>query len=177
MMAKILERLKTVDVRFYVVVIIVASLAWASQSYMQLQAQKDLEAELSGQGGVVGAVTSDLEKKSIDALLDVNQLVTTLGTALLGGVFYLLFESRRGFAWIQRKWAVVVGVLLVSVSIYYGYVAENFVIWTLTYGNPPFMGPICTSAEHIHFYTFLLSVIFFADFIFHNLPEELSHET
>jgi len=168
-MEKLSERLKTVDVRFYILVIIVGSLAWASQSYMQSRAQKDLEA----QGGVAGAVDSDLVQKSFDALLDANQQVTTLGTALLGGVFYLLFDGRKGLAWRQRKWAVVAGVLLVSVSIFYGYVADSFIVWTLAWGNPAAMGPIYNSAERIHFYTFLLGVIFFADFIFHNLPKEV----
>lgn len=171
-MAQLSERLKTKALGFYVVVVVVAILAWAGQSYMNHRAEVDLAA----QGGIAGQVAErmdGLQAKTLDAFLDVNQQVTTLGTALLGGVFYLLFNSGKGFAWKQRKWAAVMGVLFVAISIFFGYVAYIFVIAALGNGNPDATASKSYWAEQAHFYTFLLGVVFFADFVFHNLPNEV----
>jgi hypothetical protein len=158
------------DIGFYLVVIVVAALAWAFENHMSVQAYNEIVA----QGGVSGTVITQLDAvqtKEFDAFLDLNQQVTTLETALMGGVFYLLFNSRKGSAWRHRRSALI-GSLLVSISIYFGFVSYSYFIVTLQNGNPDPTTGLTRVAQQAHFYTFLLGVIFFANFIFHNLPEE-----
>jgi len=60
---------------------------------------------------------------------------------------------------------------MVSASIFFGYVAYIFVIAMLRDGTPDVTVSKPHWAQQAHFYTFLIGVIFLADFIFHNLPE------
>lgn len=163
------------DYGFYVAVILLAVLAWAGQSYMQWLATRQIQA----QGGVAGPVLdrlNGLESKELDAFLEINRLLTTLGTALLGGIFYLLFDSGKTLMLKQRKWAAILGLLFVSTSIFFGYVAYTFVIAMLRDGGADVTVSKPHWAQQAHFYTFLLGVTFLADFLFHNLPEDRKSE-
>src|ERR1700758_5258337 len=106
------------DVGFWAVIVLVGILAWRFENQMNLQAYKQLIAN-GGIGGTVITQLDSLQAKELDAFLDLNQQVTTLETALMGGVFYVLFNSSRGSAWKHRSSALM-GALLVSVSIYFG---------------------------------------------------------
>lgn len=168
-MAHLSQRLRA-DVGFYIVVIVVAILAWTFEGYMN---RRDLQ-QLESQGGLgPDAVTQldSVQAKELDAFLDLNQQVTTLGTALLGGVCYLLFNSSKGSVWKKRKSAVA-GALLISVSIFFGFVSYSYLIGRLQDGNPDPTVGATRLAQQVHFYTFLLGVVFFANFMFHNLPKE-----
>jgi len=152
----------------YGVVALVALMSWESQDFM-----KRLEAHrLAMQGGIAGVVVdslSDLQTKQLDAYLELNRLLTTLGTTLLGAVFFLMFNSK--FTWKSRTWSAMLGTLSISVSIFFSYVAYLFFIASLGDGTPDVTGSLPHLAQQAHFYTFLLGVVFFADFIFHNLPQ------
>jgi hypothetical protein len=165
-----LSKILTRDVGFWFVIIVVAIVAWSFENHMSLQAYK----QLVSQGGIGGAVITQLDSlqtKELDAFLDLNQQVTTLETALMGGVFYVLFNSPKGSLW-RHRGSALMGALLISVSIYFGFVSYSYFIVTLQNGNPDPTTGLTRMAQQAHFYTFLLGVIFFANFIFHNLPEE-----
>ena len=79
-------------------------------------------------GWVVVEKLSDVETKQLDAYLELNRLLTTLGTTMLGAVFFLMFDSSRKLVWKRRWWAAFLGTLFTSVSIFFGYVAYLFFI-------------------------------------------------
>jgi hypothetical protein len=155
----------------YAVVMLVAVGSWVSQNYMTKVATQQLIQINRGIKGVVVDKLSDLQAKQLDAYLELNRLLTTLGTTLLGAVFFLIFSEKR-LVWRQRSWAAMLGTLFVSVSIFFGYVAYLFFISTLQNGQPDVTVSMPHWAQQAHFYTFLFGVVFFADFIFHNLPKE-----
>ena len=176
-MTRLFQSIRVSDLVWYVVVILVAILSWESQSFMQHLANKQLQAQ--AQVGVVGESSVNLsavQTKQFDAYLELNRLLTTLGTTLLGAVFFLLFNSSRRLVWKRRRWAAFLGALFIAVSIFFGYVAYLSFILMLQNGNPLDVTIYMPHwAQQAHFYTFLLGVIFLADFIFHNLPEGVAH--
>jgi hypothetical protein len=169
------RRPRIMDFGFYIIVIIVGTGAWASQSYMQSLAQK----QILSRGGIVGPELkhlTDLQSEQLGAYFELNRLLTTLATTLLGAVFFFLFGGRKANAWEQHWWAAVLGVLLVCVSIFFGYVAYLIVIAMLREGTFDLGSYTPYWAQWAHFYTFLAGVIFFADFAYHNLIKEHRHE-
>jgi hypothetical protein len=165
------------DFGFYIVVVSVAILAWQSQSWMTSLSQRQLREQ--SQAGIVGTALTQLDniqERQLDAYLEVNRLLTTFGTTLLGALGFLLFGQQKVGTWNRHRWAVLLGVLCVAISIFFGYVAYLFIlsmlrdgIFDLTSSNPHW-------AQQAHFYTFLAGVIFLADFVFHNLTEEGGRE-
>lgn len=159
------------DFKFYLVAVAVTALAWGTQASMQYFAAK----ELLLQNGILGEDISTLTSaasKQLDAFLEINRLLTTLATALLGASFYLLVDDKKALAWQQRRWAAFVGAIFIAVSIFFGYVAYLFVIAMLRDGKSDVTLSLPHWAQQAHFYTFLAGVIFMADFIFSNLPKE-----
>jgi hypothetical protein len=126
-------------------------------------------------GGIVGTALTQLnnvQERQLDAYLEVNRLLTTFGTTLLGALGILLFGQHKSSTWERHRWAATLGALCVAISIFFGYVAYLFIlsmlrdgIFDLTSSNPHW-------AQQAHFYTFLVGVVLFADFIFHNLTKE-----
>lgn len=166
--ARLLEVPRLRELLVYAVVAFVAIMSWESQDFMKRSAAH----QLTLQGGIAGVVVeklSDVQTKQFDAYLELNRLLTTLGTTLLGAVFFLMFNSK--FVWKRRTWAAILGTLSISVSIFFSYVAYLFFIASLGDGAVDVTVSLPHWAQQAHFYTFLLGVVFFADFIFHNLPQ------
>jgi hypothetical protein len=172
------------DFGFYIVVIFVAIVSWWTQSYMASVAQRQLTRQ-APKDGIFGAVVpvtelTNVQERQLDAYLEVNRLLTTFGTTLLGALGFLLFGQQKAGTWKRHRWAAFLGALFVAVSIFFGYVAYLFVLQKLEnlvqpYEPNPSFNLIVSSphwAQQAHFYTFLAGVIFLADFVFHNLTKE-----
>jgi hypothetical protein len=160
------------DLAFYIVVFLIAIVAWESQKYMYSTGEKIILQQSVAAGGVVGEVLSQcngVQKQQIDAYLEVNRLLTTLGTTLLGAVFYLLSGGVEKFEWKCRRWAAITGMIFVAISIFFGYVAYSFMISVLQDGRCDVSTLYPHWAQQAHFYTFFLGVVFFADFTYCNL--------
>lgn len=160
------------DFGFYIVVLFIAAVAWESQSYMYTAGERRILTENGGVAGEVVDQCSGVQTQQIGAYLEINRLLTTLGTTLLGAVFYLLFSGGKTLAWKRRKWAAMLGTIFVAVSIFFGYVAYLFIISILQNGNCDISRSYPHWAQQAHFYTFLLGVVFFADFTYRNLTRE-----
>jgi hypothetical protein len=174
-MAETSRRRFVTEFGFYIVVLFVAIVAWESQSYMYRAGEKILIEK----GGIAGEAVdhcSGIQTQQIDAYLEINRLVTTLGTTLLGAVFFLLFRGSKTLAWKRRRWAALLGTLFVAVSIFFGYVAYLFIISILQDGICDISTSYPHWAQQAHFYTFLLGVVFFADFTYRNLTPEDNSE-
>ena len=171
-----MQRPRIGDFGFYIIVIAVAAIAWLSQSKMTSLSQRRLQEEAGGIVGTARTKLDNVQERQLDAYLEVNQLLTTFGTTLLGGLGFLLFAQQKERTWARHRWAALSGVLCVAISIFFGYVAYSFIlsmlrdgIFDLTSSNPHW-------AQQAHFYTFLAGVVLFADFIFHNLTKESGRE-
>jgi hypothetical protein len=157
---------------FYVVIVLIAVLAWESQKYMYAEGEREMSQSGDGVVGEVHDKCTGVQTQQIDAYLEINRLLTTLGTTLLGAVFYLLFSSGKTLAWKQRRLAALLGTIFVAVSIFFGYVAYLFIISILQDGRCDISSYYPHWAQQAHFYTFFLGVVFFADFTYRNLASE-----
>lgn len=152
---------------FYVCAIGLAIASWYVQGWIWSNSELATNT-------ILGPVTpfSDTIKQAVEAYLEVNRLLTTLATTVLGALGFVLFRGGTLSARTPRLWAAMVGALLVAVSIFFGYVAYNFLIAVLQTGSIDFNAPTSQPlirAQQIHFYTFLVGIIFLADFVFHNV--------
>jgi hypothetical protein len=171
-MAPLTLRLRISDFGFYIVVLLIATATWQGQRYMYAAGEREI---VTANGGVAGEVVSDcngVETQQINAYLEINRLLTTLGTTVLGAVFFLLFNGGKSPNWKRRQWAAMCGAVFVAVSIFFGYVAYLFIISILQNGSCDISRSYPHWAQQAHFYTFLLGVIFFADFTYSNLRTE-----
>jgi hypothetical protein len=158
------------SVGFYLIVVALAAIAWQTQKDMTTISQRFLES----QGGVAGAsvVLDNIKERQLDAYLEMNRLLTTLGTTLLGALGFLLFGREKGAPLTQHRWAAFLSVFCVAISIFFGYVAYLFILSMLANGLFDLTSLNVHWAQQAHFYTFLAGVVFFADFAFCNLKGE-----
>lgn len=173
-----IPRLKLGGFGFYIIVGLISILVWQTQSYMTSLSERRLRQQ--AQGGVVGSSPTQLDsvqERQLDAYLELDRLLTTFGTTLLGALGFLLFGWQRAGSWTQHRWASYLGVLCVATSIFFGYVAYLFVLWMLrNTADPDFTSLSPHWAQQAQFYTFLAGVLFLADFVFYNLNQEVARE-
>jgi hypothetical protein len=170
-MADTSPRIRFKDFGFYIVVFLIAVVAWEGQTRMYKVGESAILAEGQNNGGIVGEILSQcsgVENQQIQAYMEINRLLTTLGTTLLGAVFYLLSGGTK-FVWTCRRWAALTGMIFVAISIFFGYVAYSFIISVLHEGRCDVSTLYPHWAQQTHFYTFFLGVVFFADFTYCNL--------
>lgn len=168
-MAETSSRIKFEDYAFYVVVFFIALATWGTQTYMKSRGEEIVRQQSGGVYGDPDTVCKVPQKQEMDAFLEVNRLLTTLGTTLLGAVFYLLSSGSEKIDYKQRRWAAVAGMTFVAISIFFGYVAYSFFISVLQDGTCDVTSSYPHWAQQAHFYTFLLGVIFLGDFTYCNL--------
>jgi len=122
---------------------------------------------------------SPLQDKQMSAFLEMNRLLITLATSLLGAIGFLLANKREGQS-ARALWAALASAVCVGLSLYFGYRAYEDIIQMLQPPYPAFdlTGPLVSWDRYAHFFTFLLGVFFFFDFAFHEVSKskEDSHE-
>jgi hypothetical protein len=114
--------------------------------------------------------------RQLDAFLEMNRLLITLGTALLGATGFLLVNGHKMEAGSRALWTAFLSAVCVGLSVFFGYLVYLSVLWMLEsqffdLNNPRVLWP-----RQAHFYSFLLGVVFFTDFAFHQLREEQERE-
>jgi len=93
------------DFGFYIIVIVTAALAWESQNYMTVESQR---LQKQSQDGILGeklTQLNDVQQRQLDAYLEVNRLLTTFGTTILGALGFVLFGRERARTWTRHRWA------------------------------------------------------------------------
>jgi hypothetical protein len=147
---------------FYFGAIVLAAVVWRIEHYLQ--------------SGPSIYLATPIQDKAVDAFLEMNRLLTTLATTLLGAMGLLLFGGFRGRSCSRELWAAIAGAVSVSLSIYYGYVAYLAVISMLETGSFDPYSPQLLRDQYAHFYTFLVGVVLFAGFVYQNMSTEDGHE-
>lgn len=126
--------------------------------------------------GVVQGEVQELspsEEKAVDTFMDMNMLVTTLGTGLLGELFFLIAQSKRRLK-NKELLPAFLSFGLVFLSLYYGYQTYRDAVAMLQ--HQPFVFSLDNDAiswdRLAHLWTFVLGFFFFADFAFYELNKE-----
>jgi len=148
---------------FYFGAIMIAVAVWGIEYHMQ-----------SGPTIYEATPTQD---KAVDAFSEMNRLLITLGTSLLGAMGLLLSSGFRGRDCSRDLWAAITGAVFVAASIYYGYVANLIVITMVAAGNFDPYNSALVRTHSLHFGTFLAGVILFAGFVCQNvMTGDAEHE-
>jgi hypothetical protein len=119
---------------------------------------------------VVNSLTA-MQLKQLDALLEMNRLLTTLSTTLLAAVGFLIIKERKPRIR-QELWAALASAVCIGLSLFFGYLVYLGILWMLGESFFDLTNPHILWARQAHFYAFLLGVVFFADFAFHYVREE-----
>jgi hypothetical protein len=174
--------LKLSQFNFYILAVVVAAAALIVQLYMEKTSYR-------AQSGIISATSlakqdsqdskdsiPPWEEKALQTYSDMSGLLTTLSTALLGGLGYLLINSRAAGPQGRHRLSALASAVFAVLSLYYGYVSHLSVLAS-TYRktfNPYELGLRWPSRAQ--FYALLLAVFFFADFAFHELGKEVPDE-
>jgi hypothetical protein len=147
---------------FYLGAIVLAAIVWRIEIFM-------------GSGPTIYTAIP-IQEKAVDAFLEMNRLLTTLATTLLGAMGLLLFGGFKGKSCSRELWAVIAGAISICLSIYYGYVAYLAVISMLETNSFDPYSPQLLREQYAHFYTFLVGFVLFAGFVYANMRTEDGHE-
>jgi hypothetical protein len=157
--------------RFYVVALVFAGAVLVFQHRMDKIAYQDAGIISSTSLGQTDAIPP-WQEKALETYSAMSGLLTTLATALLGALGYLLINAHQGVPQLRHGASAMGSALLAVLSLYFGYVSHLTVL-SSTYTNvfnPYAFGVMWPSRSQ--FYTLLLAVFFFADFAFHELGKE-----
>lgn len=148
---------------FYVAILVLAVATFIFEVQLQSGAQVY---------GVQIDHLTQLQEKQLDAFLNMNSLLTTLGTALLGAVGFLMVRGRKTSS-PTHLWAGFGSAICAMLSLYFGYQAYQDILYMFQYGTFDLLtNTVIEQDRHAHFYTLLLGVVLFADFAFHELSQE-----
>jgi len=160
------SRAKLARLGLYFSVVVIALILWRVQQHMftatYMEPFKDQ--------------LTPLDQQQLDAFLEMNRLLITLGTAVLGGLGFLLGRTRKQSLPWRDLWPVVASAVCAGLSLYFGYVAYQCILWMLQSNFFDLNNPAVLWARHYHFYSLLVSVFFFADFFIHDTSQEDRHE-
>jgi hypothetical protein len=117
------------------------------------------------------------QSKELDAFLEMNRLITTLDTTLLGAMGFILANGRKTQRSGTTMWIAFASAFCVFLSLFFGYLVYLALLAMLKDQFFDLDYPAMLWASRAHFYTFLLGVVLFADFAFHDLQRGNTHES
>lgn len=158
-MTQTTERREIGRLGFYAGAVAIAVVAWQVQRYVA--GQHILEPLVES--------LSQLEEKQLQAFLDMNRLLTTLGTTLLGALGIVLASGSKGQSKSHLRWPAIASGAFAVVSVFFGYIAYEGILYMLRNQFFDLDSPVILWPHRAHFYTLLLSVFFFGDFVIHDL--------
>ena len=145
---------------FYVGGTLLAVVVWRTELHMQSTQQ------------VYGEYTETLtgaQQSQLSAFLEMNRLITTLSTTLLGAMGFFLVNDTKGKGSTRELWAAFACAVCVGLSLFYGYHAYQDIIFMLQSQTFNLYGDMISWDRQGHFSMFLLAAFFFVDFAFHEL--------
>jgi hypothetical protein len=144
---------------FYVAILVVATVVLIFELQLQSGAQV--------YGEQVDRLT-EVQEKQLEAFLNMNGLLITLATALLGAIGFLMGRGRKP----THLWAGFGSAICAMLSLYFGYQAYQDLLFMFQHNTFDLLTTLIERDRHAHFYTLLLGVVLFADFAFHELSQE-----
>ena len=111
-----------------------------------------------------------LQQRQLDSYFEMIQLLITLATLTVGGITgYVINRDKTMGLSRQQLRRVVASWALCAASLYFGYLAYQQAVWMLNNGffNPA--NPRIWIPTRAQFWSFLASVVVFADFVYMSL--------
>ena len=109
--------------------------------------------------------------KAIDAYENLNNLLITLGTGILGAMGFLLTSRPKEHYRPRDLWPAGISAVFVGVSLYFGYLSYQNVQFVLMNSIGTLDTQIVEWPKALHFYSLLAGVFFFADFVIQHLSK------
>jgi hypothetical protein len=150
-------RLPIARLSFYIVCIVLVGVMWQVTNYVNSRpypTAPDSQPEMD---------------KAVDAYENINNLLITLGTGLLGAMGFLLTSKPREHYRLREMWPAVLSAVFVGLSLYFGYISYQNVEFVLLNSVGTLDIDLVQLPKTAHFYTLLLGVFFFADFVMQDL--------
>jgi len=147
---------------FYIGAIAIAVVAWLAQRYTS--GQQIFESQVES--------LTQLQDQQLQAFLDMNRLLTTLGTTMLGALGFLLASRSKDRAGSSVRWSALASGAFAGLSVFFGYIASEGILFMLRNQFFDLEAPVILWPHTAHFYALLLSVLFFSDFAIHDLNKE-----
>ena len=123
-----------------------------------------------------------LQEKELDTFLEMNRLLTTLATGVLGGTIAIV-STRYGSSDVPllQMWRIVASWVFCGLSLYCGYVSYGGIVWMLHNSAFDLTLPKVVLPQLFQFWSFVVAIFFFADFVYRGLgkrtmPTSLSRE-
>lgn len=114
--------------------------------------------------------SAEFQRKQVDSFMEVNKLLITLATLSIGGITGFVLQRDKALKLSQPQLRrVIASWTLCAASLYFGYLSYQQVTWELYWGFfDPYNSHLWWPAR-AQFWTFLSSVVVFADFIYGSL--------
>lgn len=114
--------------------------------------------------------SAEYQKKQVDSFMEMNKLLITLATFAIGGItgFVLHRDKALKFTRPQLR-RIIASWALCAASLYFGYLSYQQVTWELYWGFFDPYNPHLWWPARAQFWSFLSSVVVFADFIYGSL--------
>lgn len=161
------------SVRFYVALLIVAVLLHiinAAIAYLRW-AQPLPEHELA----------VEFQKRQLDIWTEMNKLLITLATVTIGTVGgFLVNRDKTNPVSLAQLRRAAASWIFCALSLYFGYLSYNEAVTMLSLGTFDTFDPRLWWPTRAQFWTFLISVILFADFVYGSIrsnPEKAPQAT
>jgi hypothetical protein len=168
-MHRAIRRSRITRLGFYFAAVALVAIVWRVQHYMDaltVPPPNTIISSFSSSGN-----PNQWQQIGFQAVSQMDGLLTTLATALLGALGLLLVRVRAGQQPRHLGSAFVSGVF-VGLSLYFGYVGHLHVLYMIhTETFDPF-SLLYILPSHSQFYALLLGFFFFGDFAVHDLSEE-----
>jgi hypothetical protein len=153
---------------FYIVVVALVAAVWLIQRHM--------DAVTFGPGAIVSSSSDNSpvqwRQMGLQAVSEMNSLLTTLGTAVLGALGLLLGNRGADRPRPRHLWSAFVSGIAVGISLYFGYVGHLHVLYMIKVEQFDPYSLLYLLPSHSQFYALLVGVFFFADFAVHDLSQE-----
>lgn len=109
--------------------------------------------------------------KAQDAYAAVNNLLTTLATGLLAALGLFLTSRPKRHEPAREVWLAVISAVCVCISLYWGFISAQNVEWAIEGSIPTLEVPKIQWPRQLQFYSMVLGVFFFADFLRRDLTK------
>lgn len=154
------SRLRSGPVRFYVVFSLTVMVLVGFEAFLTSLPFAD----------AIPDYAEELQQRQLDSYFQMIELLITLATLTMGGItgYVINHERKVGLSAPQLR-RIVASWVLGAASLYFGYLAYQQVVWMLNNGffNPA--NPRVWVPTRAQFWSFLASVVVFADFVYASL--------